>query len=97
MVFNTCIFYVACPIGYYGKNCSHPCPSGAYGPGCRQICNCSNCHPVHGCYDRNGKNKVGVFKKMYIHVVGSNDFKIFHFYARDRNTCVSKIDVNANT
>lgn len=43
------------------------------------------------------KKKVAVFKKMYIHVVGSNDFKIFHFYARDRNTCVSKIDVNANT
>lgn len=50
-------FHVACPVGYFGENCSKPCPPQLYGSGCMQICNCPHCHPVHGCNERNGKKE----------------------------------------
>ncbi|XP_078341817.1 uncharacterized protein LOC111106290 isoform X2 [Crassostrea virginica] len=44
-------YFIECPAGYYGDNCSFPCPALSYGSGCAEQCSCSSesCHHVYGC------------------------------------------------
>ena len=44
-------YFIECPPGYYGDNCSFPCPALSYGSGCVEQCSCSSesCHHVYGC------------------------------------------------
>ncbi|XP_062604791.1 multiple epidermal growth factor-like domains protein 10 [Saccostrea cucullata] len=41
----------ACPLGYFGSECSSLCPFPSYGFRCTYLCNCSNsnCNHVTGC------------------------------------------------
>lgn len=43
------IFFLACPAGYFGWNCSNVCNSPHYGIGCAERCECDPCHHVYGC------------------------------------------------
>lgn len=102
LFYHTFISNVACPAGYFGENCSKPCPLERYGPGCIEKCTCPYCHPVYGCNERNGKNirefrslAIAIFFYKYKIHIGLNDSNIINFNARDSDTGVSKIDVNA--
>ncbi|XP_052705591.1 uncharacterized protein LOC128181281 isoform X2 [Crassostrea angulata] len=57
---------VACPDGWYAKNCTEKCPENMYGQLCGTMCpsNCNtSCHHVHGCQDNttNYHNDNGAF------------------------------------
>ena len=41
----------ACPLGYFGNNCSVQCPHPSFGLFCGETCNCSQseCDPALGC------------------------------------------------
>lgn len=45
------IFFLECPAGYFGLNCSQTCVFPSYGINCSEICNihCLICHHVQGC------------------------------------------------
>lgn len=43
------LFFIDCPAGFYGTNCSEVCPTPYYGNGCIKKCECSPCHHIHGC------------------------------------------------
>nr|XP_022325879.1 uncharacterized protein LOC111125923 isoform X2 [Crassostrea virginica] len=44
-------FCEACPLGYFGNNCSVQCPGRSFGLFCGETCNCSKseCNPALGC------------------------------------------------
>ena len=51
------MYFIACPAGYYGDNCSLPCPPRTYEGNCAEQCSCSStsCHHVYGCNVTEGK------------------------------------------
>lgn len=48
-IFFYYFFFLACPAGYFGWNCSNECNSPNYGIGCVERCECDPCHHVYGC------------------------------------------------
>lgn len=49
-------YFIECPVGYYGDNCSLHCPPLTYGNHCAEYCSCSStlCHHVYGCNIKTG-------------------------------------------
>ena len=45
------LYIKACPLGYFGNNCSVQCPGRSFGLFCGETCNCSKseCNPALGC------------------------------------------------
>lgn len=53
------MYFIDCPIGYFGKNCSEKCSPPGYGELCSQTCDCVSCHHIFGCNETEvttGKN-----------------------------------------
>ena len=51
LCWNVVDFFIVCPDGFFGDNCSVSCFFPQYGSLCNETCNCSNafCHHVYGC------------------------------------------------
>lgn len=47
------LFFLGCPSGYYGSNCSNSCRYPSYGVECQEECHCLKkaCDHVIGCLD----------------------------------------------
>lgn len=57
------LYFVDCPLWYFGYNCSQKCPPPHYGKFCTQICKhgCQDCHHRDGCTPQN--KAMGILKK----------------------------------
>lgn len=44
-------YFIECPNGTYGQNCTQICQPSFYGKLCSEKCDCTNssCHHVYGC------------------------------------------------
>ena len=51
LLFTNNVYFLECPAGYYGVNCSIHCSPQTYGINCDKECSCSSasCHHVYGC------------------------------------------------
>lgn len=51
--FSAFAFFLGCPSGYYGSNCSNSCRYPSYGVECQEECHCLKkaCDHVIGCLD----------------------------------------------
>ena len=60
---QTIEYFIECPNGTYGTNCTNICPPSTYGRFCAGKCNCSNslCHHVYGCSAILSKSKSNGF------------------------------------
>lgn len=55
-------FYLECPDGTFGVNCSQKCPNNYFGRLCKMPCNCSDgqfCDQVKGCIPNNNDTDNG--------------------------------------
>ena len=57
------VWFIECPVGYYGVDCSVPCPLPTYGRFCAEHCSCSSasCHHVYGCNETAGWENISFF------------------------------------
>lgn len=45
------LYFIGCPAGFCGDNCTTSCPYPSYGAFCNETCDCLklSCHHIHGC------------------------------------------------
>lgn len=61
------LYMSACPLGYFGMNCSSKCVHPYYGLKCKSKCSCYNgdCHHIHGCNPNPG-GEFSMIKYIYV-------------------------------
>lgn len=61
------LYMSACPLGYFGMNCSSKCVHPYYGLKCKSKCSCyhGDCHHIHGCNPNPG-GELYMIKCIYV-------------------------------
>lgn len=84
--------YLACLIGYRGKDCAIQCKYPRYGQGCQSLCNClkNECHYSQGCILHTTTDtyyeKTSMFYGFFFYYMSYCNFKQWWVFFQQYNT-----------